>query len=318
MELRHLRYFTTVAEQLHFGRAAEKLNIVQSALSRQIQDLENELQLALFIRDSRNVRLTEAGALFYEEAKAILNKSDRAVQLVKTLAQGYAGRLRIGFVGIAGVSGILQAFLADFRSRYPQLLIELIEAENHVQIQRLKEGELDAAIVTFAEAEPGTLDSFTLHASRWVTGMSSASPLSKYAELSAAQLHDESFILYGNPQAESTQRALIASFLGAEPRIVNYANSTLSTLTLIAAGYGIALVPESIRQVGVPGVTFRPLAGLNRTVDIRICTLRHGASPQVGHLLAALKTFRSGKTWPDLTDLSAMAENGRPDTRGAE
>ncbi|WP_297206509.1 LysR substrate-binding domain-containing protein [uncultured Pluralibacter sp.] len=318
MELRHLRYFTTVAEQLHFGRAAEKLNIVQSALSRQIQDLENELQLALFIRDSRNVRLTEAGTLFYEEAKAILSKSDRAVQLVKTLAQGYAGRLRIGFVGIAGVSGILQAFLADFRSRYPQLLIELIEAENHVQIRRLKEGELDAAIVTFAEEEPDALESFTLHASRWVIGMSTASPLAGFAELSAAQLHDESFILYGNPQAESTQRALIASFLSAEPRIVNYANSTLSTLTLIAAGYGIALVPESMRQVGVPGITFRPLAGLNRTVDIRICTLRHGASPQVGHLLSALQSFCRGRSRPALADLSAMVENGRPDTRGAE
>ncbi|CAM4057322.1 LysR substrate-binding domain-containing protein [Pluralibacter gergoviae] len=310
MELRHLKYFVTVAELLHFGRAADRLHIVQSALSRQIQDLESELQTQLLIRDSRNVRLTEVGAVFYEEAKAILSKRDRAIQLVRSLAQGYRGRLKIGFVGMAGASGVLPSFLTFFRARHPQLLIELMEAENHTQLRRLEEGELDVAIVTFPDNASNMTECHPLQASRWVMGMSADDPLSAHRELTAPLLQDRDFILYGNPDAESAQRALIASLLGAEPHIVNYANSTLSTLTLLAAGYGIALVPESMRQVGVPGVIFRPLCGLTQTVDVSACVLRNNTSPQVAHFLSALTAFRAAAA-----DLSVMAENGSPDTR---
>ena len=259
MELRHLKYFVAVAEELHFARAAEKLHIVQSALSRQIQDLEYFLKIKLFIRDSRNVRLTEAGLLFLEEAKAILNKSEKAVQLVRTLGQGYSGRLRIGFVGMAGISGVLQEFLIFFRSCCPQLLIELVESESHIQIQRLKEGEIDVAIVSFPEGENEMLESFTLMTSRWMIGMSTGNSLSQQQDLCPTQLKHENFILYGSQQTEYTQIALIESLIGSTPNITHCANSTISTLTLIAAGYGIALLPESLCHIGVPGVVYKPL-----------------------------------------------------------
>lgn len=292
MEIRHLRYFVAVADELHFGRAAQKLHIVQSALSRQIQDLERFLQIRLFIRDSRNVRLTDAGALFLEEAKTILSKSDKAVQLVRALGQGYSGRLRIGFVGMTGISGDLQTFLTLFRAHNPQLLVELIEAENQTQFQRLKAGELDIAIVSFPAADDDGLESFRFFSSRWLIGMSSDNPLGRQQTLHPTALQNENFILYGNQQTESAQISLLTTLIGSAPNIVNYANSTLSTLTLIAAGYGIALLPESLSHIGMPGMIYRPLSALTSTFDIHVCTPRLTTSPQIARFISLLKTFR--------------------------
>ena len=296
MELRHLRYFLAVADELHFGRAADRLHIVQSALSRQIQDLEHYLNVKLFNRDSRNVCLTEAGTAFYEDAADILRKADRSVQRVRLMASGMTGRLRIGFVGNAGISGMLSGVLSLFREKYPDVMIDLTETESREQIGKLRMGELDIAIVTMIKDE-GEFDEIPFFSSRWVIGIGSGHPLGSYKVLDGKQLNDERFIVYGDGHIKSRQVQLIRQITGNDsPAIAGYAKSTITTLTLVAAGYGIALLPETLDKTGVPGIAYIPINGLVCSSDIKACILKTETSPLVKNfretLIACLASNR--------------------------
>ncbi len=146
MELRHLRYFAIVAEELHFGRAAERLFMTQPALSKQIHSLESELGVLLFARTKRTVQLTPAGQVFLEQAQQILQHTDRAVQLTRRAARGEIGKLRIGFTTTA-TQTVLPAFLREFRDRYPHVELTMQELCTEAQVQALHQRQIDLAFL---------------------------------------------------------------------------------------------------------------------------------------------------------------------------
>lgn len=146
MELRHLRYYVAVAEELHFGRAAERLGIAQPPLSRQIRDLEREIGVELFERVPRGVELTAAGIAFLPEARLTLAQADRSQRSAQREARGETGRLRVGFVEAATHSGILPDVLSFFRVHLPSVGLSLLELDTPLQAEALRDGRIDVGI----------------------------------------------------------------------------------------------------------------------------------------------------------------------------
>src|ERR671931_2151644 len=146
MELRHLRYFVTVAAELHFGRAAARLFISQPALSQQIRSLEGELGLKLFERNRRGVRLTPEGAAFLAEARAVVQQADRAAAVARALAEGASGHLRLGYV-VTVPGGLAERVVREYRRRYPGVEITAESGTTVHNVERLRSGELDVAFV---------------------------------------------------------------------------------------------------------------------------------------------------------------------------
>ena len=266
MELRHLRYFLAVAEERHFGRAAERLHIVQPALSAQIRSLEDELGTALFDRSTRRVELTDAGRLLVIEARHTLAQAERAKSLVQSAARGEVGVVRIGFVGNAVASSRLSDDLAAFRAACPGVKLELHEMGPALQREAIATGRLD---VGYCPVLGDTSFDETLCVQKvgswpWQVAMPARHPLARRRTFSVTALADEPFIVYASDSGDEGQVVILRQVLGKEPRIAHRVDSTLSVLALTAAGLGLALGPEPMSRIVVPNVVYRklPVPGL--------------------------------------------------------
>jgi DNA-binding transcriptional LysR family regulator len=249
MELRHLRYFLTVAEEGHFGRAAERLHIVQPALSMQIRALEAELGTTLFERTSRRVVLTEAGILFRVEAERTIQQAARAKDVAQRAARGEVGTVRIGFVGNAAFAGKLAADVSSFRLAYPKVELELTELSPLRQVDAVVSGHLDAGYTSdFQYTHERELAVDRIAAWPWMLAMRSNHPLAGRVTVSAKALHGEAFVVYAAHAADDGQVRLLRQLLGEEPRVLHHVPNTLTVLTLAAAGMGLALVPGSLES----------------------------------------------------------------------
>ncbi|MGU7783192.1 LysR substrate-binding domain-containing protein [Burkholderia sp. PU8-34] len=262
MDLRHLRYFVAVAEEGHFGRAAERLHIVQPALSVQIRALEEELGTALFVRSTRKVALTDAGRLLLVEARRTIEQAERTKRVVQRAARGETGVVRIGFVGNAVAAGRLSDDLLAFHAAWPNVALELREMapaaqQDAILADRLDIGYCPAFGVEFdAKLAVRPVGSWT-----WEVVMNSRHPLASRRSLSAAVLADEPFILYAADGDDVGQLTILRQVLGKEPRIAHKVSSTLSVLALTAAGLGLALAPAPLSRIAAPNVVYRKLAG---------------------------------------------------------
>ncbi|MDU2937574.1 MAG: LysR substrate-binding domain-containing protein [Enterobacteriaceae bacterium] len=260
MDLRHLRYFLAVAEEKHFGRAAERLNIVPPALSMQIKSLEDELGGPLFIRTSRSVELTEAGRLLQVEAQRTLDQADHARQTVQRSLRGETGQVRIGFASNAVFSGKLTGDLRAFRARFPQAELIASEVSPLAQADAILAGQLDVGY---------TPDHDKLHIPAlrcekigiWnrVVALADDHPLSSQPRLTVAMLAAEPLIFYDTHGADESLYTALTALLGQPPDVAHCSSSSLSVLALAAAGQGLALVPEPLMNICVPGVVYRPL-----------------------------------------------------------
>jgi len=271
MELRHLRYFLAVAEEGHFGRAAERLHIVQPALSMQIRALEDELGTALFVRTSRKVALTEAGAILVDEARRTLGQAQRAQELVRMSARGEVGTVRIGFSGNASFAGKLAGDLRRFHLQCAQVAIDLRETSPRRQIDAILAGELDVGYCpTFDHTLHPDLGAERIGTWPWTIALHLTHPLTGRRSLRGADLRGERFVLYAADDTETTQRDLLRSILGHEPAVAHSAGSTLTVLTMASAGLGLGLVPAPLATLSFPGLAFRPLDGLQATADLML------------------------------------------------
>jgi DNA-binding transcriptional LysR family regulator len=260
MELRHLRYFLAVAEEKHFGRAAERLNIVQPALSMQIRALEDELGGPLFVRTSRRVELTEAGSLLLVEARHTLEQAEYAKMIVKRSLRGEMGCVRVGFAGNAVFSGKLMHDLRTFHRTYPDVELIVREMPPQLQADAILTGQLDIGY---------TPDHQKVHVSALLAepvgywerrvAMSNDHPLAKEARLKVAMLAKEPLIFYDAHDADEHLLNMLSQILGHPANIAHRTSSTLGVLALAAAGLGIALVPEPLEQVPIPGLVYRVL-----------------------------------------------------------
>nr|WP_180205963.1 LysR substrate-binding domain-containing protein [Pseudomonas sp. SbOxS1]NYU06164.1 LysR family transcriptional regulator [Pseudomonas sp. SbOxS1] len=293
MDLRHLRYFLAVAEEGHFGRAAERLHIVQSALSMQIRALEEELGGPLFLRTSRRVELTEAGVLLRAEAQRTLDQAAYAQQVVQRSLRGEMGTVRIGFAGNAVFSGRLMADVRAFRTAYPDAQVILRELAPHLQVEAIQNAQLDLG---YAPSHGGqALDSALLfeRIGTWplVVAMPEDHPLANQQPLRVPMLGAESLIVYAAHGADEHMLAALRKALGREPK-VERTSSTLSVLALVASGMGVALVPAPLKQVMIPGVIYRTFDDVEPQADLLLISrVRETA----GAVHAFLKVARQGK-----------------------
>jgi DNA-binding transcriptional LysR family regulator len=262
MELRHLRYFVAVAEEGHITRAAERLGIQQPPLSQQIQALERELETQLFRRKPRGVELTPAGLALLDEARAILARTDDAVAAVKRTARGEAGRIGIGFTSSASFHPFLPRAIRAFRETHPLVALALEESGTTELVDALRARALDVAFVRSPVGESDDLFVRPLLEEPMVAALPSGHPLSAgHDPLPLAALAGETFILYRRPVGPGLHDAIIAACdrAGFSPTIGQEAPRMLSTLSLVAAGLGVTVVPASMSRLEAEGVAYRPL-----------------------------------------------------------
>jgi DNA-binding transcriptional LysR family regulator len=262
MELRHLRYFVAVAEEGHVTRAAERLGIQQPPLSQQIRALEAELDARLFHRKPRGVELTPAGRAFFDEAKAILARVGDAVTATRQAARGETGRIGLGFTSSASFHPFVPRAIRTFRERHPLVALALEESGTSELVEGLRGRTIDAAFVRSPVAESVDLTIRPLLEEAMVAALPSGHRLSAAGDaLPLAALADETFILYRRPVGPGLHDAIIAACdrAGFSPQIGQEAPRMLSTLSLVAAGLGVTVVPESMSRLEAEGVVYRAL-----------------------------------------------------------
>jgi DNA-binding transcriptional LysR family regulator len=261
MELRHLRYFVVVAEELHFRRAAERLHMSQPPLSQQIRQLEEEVGATLLLRNQRRVELTAAGQAFFIRAREILDAVEDAARQARRVQRGEVGRLAVGFVGSAMYSFVPE-LLRTFRDHAPDITLRLNELGTSEQLRQLEDGRLDVGFVRVPRARP-ELRIETVVEEPVVAALPDAHPLATHPLLKLADLEGEPLVLLTRAGAPGLREALAPAIdrLGGEERIVQEVTETQTVVGLVAAGVGVSLVPESMRALERAGVTYRPLDG---------------------------------------------------------
>jgi DNA-binding transcriptional LysR family regulator len=295
MELRHLRYFVALAETGHFGQAAQRLNIVQPALSMQIRDLEEEVGGLLFARTRQGVVLTDAGAVLLIEARRTLAQAEHAREAAQRSLRGEIGRVRVAFAGNAVLSGMLTGALRQFRERYPRAEVSLQEVSPNLQGDALLKGEIDLAYGTMLpRTAHRTLRSERLGSWPMVAAMAVDHRLAKRARVSLKALAKEQIIAFSSDDDAGLVNLRESLGITVEPAF--RVSSTLSVLALAAAGMGVALVPRSVEQVQLPGLTYRPVADTPAAGLLLICRADESAGSVLAFHALALDTAQALKS----------------------
>jgi DNA-binding transcriptional LysR family regulator len=291
MELRHLRYFVAVVEELHFRKAAEKLHIVQPALSKQIKSLESELGILLLDRDRRNVTLTDPGRAFYEEAVAILARAEIAKSRAIATSNGLSGQLSIGFIQPV-LAGLLQRTIRAYREHYPAIRLRAVEGSSRDGLQRTVNREVDCAFVRLpVDRQEGLMIETVAREDVWLA-VPSTHRLAAQDDIALEELADEEFILIERHLEPSLHDYYISQCneAGFSPRVGQVVGSTWAVLGLVAGGLGVGFAAESTRYAGRSGVTFRRIRGTPPRLVVGLIW-RESAPPPV------LENFLSLRPW---------------------
>jgi DNA-binding transcriptional LysR family regulator len=269
MELRHLLYFKTVAEQLHFRNAALKLFISQPPLSRQIKELEEELGVLLFTRKNKRVALTDAGKYFKQEVDAIFTRLEESKSIVQQIHKSESGELKIGYI-----SSVYQSYLADvliaMRDVFPYIKTNLFEIPTLMQIKALEQGSLDVGILR-APVHSNQLKVQTLFFDPFMVVIPALVSKFETQHQLAAYLKSSPFIFFNKDFAPNYNDKLveICRRMGFNPNIVHEANNVHSILQLIEAGLGVSILPCSLkRQYGYLKVTFVELENIPVNTEV--------------------------------------------------
>jgi DNA-binding transcriptional LysR family regulator len=281
MELRQLRYFVAVAEELHFRRAAVRLHVSQPPLSHQIKQLEQEMGVALLTRTRRRVELTPAGEAFLRDARSLLAELDGAVSTAKRIDTGQTGRLRINFVGSALLS-IVPSAVQRFRSARPDVEIELRERPTAAQLRAVADGLVDVGLVRPPIEHGDQLHAQLVMRERTVAVLPASHALAAMRRIPLRRLAVEPLVLFPRAQAPGFHDVLISSLAatGTHPLVVQYAPEMLTIIGLVAAGIGATLAPASVTRLALEGVVYRPIAGAPSS-ELLAVTRTQEASPLV-------------------------------------
>lgn len=260
MEFRHLRCFTVLSEELHFGRAAQRLAMTQPPLSLNIQQLEASVGARLFERNSRGVALTAAGLAFLPRAQALLEQAALAVREARDVGQGLAGPLHIGFAGTVLYRGLPQV-LRRFGAAHPKLRLVLRELSSSEQLAELVHDRLDLGFVHTTRV-PAGFSQILVSSQPFVACLPATHPLASEAVLPLEHLKGEAFAIVMRAVSPDYHDRILAACAdaGFEPETHFELRHWLSVVSVIAQGLGVALVPAALQQAGLPGVAFVPLA----------------------------------------------------------
>ncbi|GMA17188.1 LysR family transcriptional regulator [Deinococcus metallilatus] len=259
MELRHLRHFVALAEEEHFGRAAERVFVVQQALSNSIKNLEDEVGVPLVLRTTRRVQLTPAGREFLVGARETLAQAAQTVERARRAARGEVGRLTVGFVSGLAFGGLPEIVRA-FRELYPNVSVDLRELTAQEQEAGLRGGQIDVGLMLLPVRDPG-LDSQPLWRQPLVAALPAGHPLARRRRLRIADLRDERFVFFPRHLRATyfDQVMRWCSGAGFTPNVVQEAIEIPTLLSLVAAGVGVFLPIQFFERLSLPGVVYRPL-----------------------------------------------------------
>jgi DNA-binding transcriptional LysR family regulator len=270
IELRHLRYFVAVAEELHFGRAAERLHLAQPPLSQQIRKLEELLGHPLFLRTSRSVRLTDAGEAFLQRARRTLRNVQRDLDETRSIGRGDVGSLHIGFIGSAVLS-TLPAIFRTYREAYPRVRLHLHESFTSLVMEGLENGTLDAGILRDGDPVEG-INVTTILSEPFVAVLPASHACAKQKSISPVALRGEPFIYYPRSAgARAYEKPLtLCEEHGFRPQVVQEASHWLTILQLIGAGLGVSIAPACVRRIATADVVCLPLRGARTVSNIEL------------------------------------------------
>jgi DNA-binding transcriptional LysR family regulator len=293
LELRQLRYFITVAEELHFGKAAQRLHMTQPPLSQTIQALEELLGASLFERNRRGVTLTPAGLALLPEARRMLAQSQELPQLVQRAAAGEVGRLTLAFVSSADYS-VLPPFLRAYRAAWPQVQITLQEATSDLQLDDLLHNRIDAGLLIppLPERAKLELDYLPVLNEPLVLALPAGLPaLKKQGKLALAALPPLPLIVFPRAISPALYDAILSVFrdAGVTPEIGQQAIQMQTIVSLVSAGMGMALVPQSVSNLMRPGVEYRALSDVTPLVETGLAWRRDNTSPVLRGFLKLLR-----------------------------
>ncbi|MFJ3823323.1 LysR substrate-binding domain-containing protein [Streptomyces nodosus] len=291
MELRHVRSFLALVEERHFGRAAARLHIAQPALSQQIKQLERDLGTVLFTRSTRRVELTEAGADLTAYARSILAEVERAEAHMAMLASGHAGRVSIGFVGTATYD-VLPQVARTVRAELPAVSLELHgELLAPQLVEGLLDGTYDLALFRPGPAGHSGVRVVPLRTERLVAVLPSHHPLAGRRRIPLAALADEPFVVHPSRERSSMHERVLAACAraGFEPATLVEVGETSTLVVFVAAGHGVALVPESVQSLRVDGVTYLPLTE-TETVDLGLARRTGHNAPATERVAAVIES----------------------------
>ncbi|WP_284602714.1 LysR family transcriptional regulator [Dickeya dadantii] len=278
IELRHLRYFVAVAEELHFGRAAEKLHISQPPLSQQIQALEEQIGAQLLERNNRNVRLTQAGELFLKEAWAIINQVNQAAERAARIQRGEIGELNIGFTSSAPFVKQVSRSLLQFRQSYPEVHIQMLEINTKQQIEPLLDGKLDLGVMR-NNPLPETLRHQLLLHEPMVAVVHEEHPLAAApgGHISIQQLANEPFVFFAREVGTALYDEVLTLLkkYGITPYITQEVGEAMTIIGLVSSGLGVSLLPASFRRIRVDGVKYLSLQEKDAISEMWLVTHQH-------------------------------------------
>lgn len=268
MELRHLRYFIAVAEELHFSRAAAKLNIATPTLSAQIQALESMLGAKLFVRKTRSVALTDVGKRFLDEARATLRQADQAEMIGRRAARGEIGSIAVAYVLSAACAGFVATSIREFKGAHPDVSFQLTKMETFPQMKALIDGTLDVGFTRAPQRYPSGLTGFIVDRQPLWLAIPEGHRLASRNVVEPEQYGSEPFVatlldmeigFWGNIAAITPT--------GASLRVVLRVPDAFSVLTSVAAGVGLGVMSEGLTAIKMPGVVFRKIMKTNRSSD---------------------------------------------------
>jgi DNA-binding transcriptional LysR family regulator len=259
MELRHLRYFRTVAEELHFGRAAKKLNMAQPPLSKQIMQLEQELGVKLINRTKPKIQLTPAGHEFLSRIHCIFNNVEMAVRETQRIEQGKTGKLIIGFSDFTSYD-LLPKVIKEFRPRYPEVELDLRELTSVEQVEALKQEEIQVGFLRTPIDQEG-IEIQTLYHENYMVALPEDHHASVEHDIVLSSLQDESFIMFKRKTGPYDDIITLCRSSGFSPNIAFEVTQMQTIINLVASGLGIAIVPESVKFIQRSGVVYRHLRG---------------------------------------------------------
>lgn len=286
MELRHFRYFLAVARQRNFTRAAEQLGIAPPTLSRQIQDLENDLGTQLFLRLQRDVQLTEAGAALLPEAEATVRQFEIAQRNAQRAGRGEIGQIALGYVASAVYSGLLQSQVRAFSRDFTDIQMNVRESPMDTLPALVVDGHFDIGYVRSPMALPAGLEAIALKEEGYVLALADDAWLCDLKQITAEHLQNETFIL--PEQINGTLQ--VAAQGGYAPRLGPQPGGLVAVIALVSLGQGVAVVPESVvGHLRLPNVIYRQISGFDAASWLSLIHRRFEKSPAVARYIAKVR-----------------------------
>ena len=294
MELRHLRYFVAVGDEQHYGRAALRLRVVQPALSRQIQDLEEEVGFKLFERLPRGVKLSPAGKLFLEDARRILQDVNEAAARAARVARGQSGTLRVGFSENASWRGVVPESFRRFREIQPDAELQLQPLPSLEQLEAIRSGRLDAGFVLDMPKADPELERLRVAIQRIELAVPTGHPLTKLKELRLRDLTDASFVWFPRRASPALYDRLMRECLRGglkSPRIVQDGLNEATILSLVATGLGVGWVLGTARWRCPKSVVITPVVDLKVPLLLALAWRKDNKSPLLASFVAEVQRF---------------------------